>query len=86
MSASENPYGVDHQRRREELLPDAYGQPCPRCGKPMLRGQDLHLGHSEDLATNPQAVGDRIEHAHCNVKAGGELGSQRAKFRPSRTW
>lgn len=79
-------YGSEHQKRREELLPSAYNTPCPRCGDLMLRGQDLHLGHTEDLAVNPNAKGDRIEHADCNTKAGGKLGNRQAKFRPSRSW
>lgn len=79
-------YGGDHQKRRARLLPKAYNTPCPRCGEPMLRGQELDLGHSEDLVNNPRAVGDRIEHADCNRSAGGKLGSRQQRFRPSRAW
>lgn len=79
-------YGIEHQRTRALLLPEAYGRPCPRCGLPMLRGQDLDLGHSTDLAFDPQAKGDRIEHAACNRRAGQELSTRRAKFQPSRDW
>lgn len=81
-----NPRGWEHQKRRAELLPDAYGQPCPRCGRPMLRGQRLQLGHSTDLAIDPQAVGDRIEHGDCNERAGQLLATKLRKFRPSRKW
>lgn len=81
-----DPYGWEHQQRRDALLPDAYGTPCPRCRKPMLRGQDLDLGHSTDLAYDPQAIGDRIEHASCGRSAGAVLGSKLRKFRPSRKW
>ncbi|MSZ76804.1 MAG: hypothetical protein F2667_06815, partial [Actinobacteria bacterium] len=61
-----NPRGWDHQQTRERLLPHAYNTPCPRCNEPMLKGQELHLGHTIDLADDPQSKGDRIEHAHCN--------------------
>ena len=76
-------YGSEHQRRRAELLPRAYGRPCPRCGLPMLRGQVLQLGHTVDLALNPRAVGDRIEHQACNQKAGARTRNALAKYRVS---
>lgn len=79
-------YGAEHQQRREELLPDAYGKPCPRCKLPMLRGQDLDLGHSTDLALDPNAVGDRIEHTRCNRSDGAELKQRISKYRPTRKW
>jgi len=81
-----NPRGWSHQQRREQLLPHALNTPCPRCGEPMLKGQDLDLGHSVDLADDPNAVGDRIEHASCNRKAGAEAALQRKRFNPSRDW
>lgn len=84
--SSTSPYGAAHQRRRAELLPGAYNTRCPRCGQLMLRGQDLDLGHGEDLALNPGAKGDRIEHADCNRAAGGRLGQQRRQLLPSRAW
>lgn len=77
----------EHQQIRERLLPFAYNTPCPRCGEPMLRGQDLELGHIVDLADDPTPrPGDRIEHARCNEKAGAEAQQQRRKFAPSREW
>lgn len=79
-------YGNEHQKRRRELLPGAYNTACPRCGQLMLRGQELDLGHSEDLAVNPAAKGDRIEHADCNRAAGGRLGGVRRLMKPSRRW
>lgn len=79
-------YGQAHRVRREKLLPQAYNTPCPRCGHVMLRGQDLDLGHTEDLAVNPAAKGDRIEHADCNRAAGGRLGHRRRLMKPSRAW
>lgn len=79
-------YDREHKKRREEMLPRAYNTPCPRCGDLMLRGQDLDLGHSEDVVTNPNAKADRIEHATCNRGAGANIGNRRQRFRPSREW
>ena len=81
-----DPYGAEHQRIREALLPQAWGTPCPRCGETMFETDDLDLGHSVDLAVDPHAVGDRIEHASCNRAAGAELKARLSRFRPSRVW
>lgn len=59
-------YDSTHEQTRRRLLPAAYGQPCPRCHKPMLPGQDLDLGHSIPLRIDPTSRADRIEHASCN--------------------
>ena len=40
-------YGSKHQKLRKALLAKAYGQPCSRCGLPMLPGQQLHLDHDD---------------------------------------
>jgi hypothetical protein len=55
-------YGTDHQKLRAMLLPHAIGQPCPRCGQPMLEGQALDLGHIDTDRTRYSG----IEHANCN--------------------
>lgn len=53
----------------------------------MLKGQDLDLGHTVDLADDPTPrPGDRIEHTHCNRQAGIEDQQRRRKFNPSRAW
>lgn len=83
---AEPQYGVDHQRRRDELLPLAIGTLCPRCGDPMLETDELDLGHSTDHAIDPYAIGDRIEHAHCNRSAGAILRNTLERFKPSRKW
>jgi hypothetical protein len=58
-------YGWPHRRRRHELLASTpIGSPCPRCGEPMLPGQQLDLDHSP-LAPRP-GPGDRLAHASCN--------------------
>lgn len=86
MPRADSAYGREHEETKARLLPDAYNTPCPRCGKIMLRGQDLDLGHSVDLAVDPNAKGDQIEHASCNRSAGAKLGGKVAKLRPSRKW
>jgi hypothetical protein len=79
-------YDYAHQQRRDQLIPHAYGTPCPRCGEPMLRGQELDLGHSTDVVVDPNGIGDRIEHADCNRSAGAKAQAERRKFDRSREW
>jgi hypothetical protein len=69
-------YAGPHQAIRRALLPDAYGRPCPRCGFPMLPGQALDLGHTDD-----RAAYSGIEHARCNRQAGARLGNARRRAR-----
>lgn len=56
------------------LLPNAYGQPCPRCGRVMLQGQVLELDHGDSFAEDGYLG---IVHRHCNRKAGGNVGKAR---------
>ncbi|MFJ9114470.1 endonuclease domain-containing protein [Streptomyces sp. NPDC102394] len=76
-------YGYSHQALRRALLPDAYGKPCPHCGKPMLRGQSLDLDHTPDRS------GYRgMAHASCNRADGARRGNARRKRRwtTTRQW
>jgi hypothetical protein len=73
-------YSGPHQAIRRALLPDAYGRPCPRCGLPMLAGQGLDLGHTDD-----RAAYSGMEHATCNRAAGGRLGAARRQQRERST-
>lgn len=75
-SRQERGYDREHELTKARLLPAAIGTPCPRCGGTMLATDDLHLGHSTDRAIDPTARGDRIEHADCNLAAGGRLAQQ----------
>jgi len=59
-------YGWTHQKARARLLPQSYGQLCPRCGEMITPDQVLDLGHSTPLRIDASARGDRIEHAGCN--------------------
>ena len=52
----------------------------------MLRGQALDFGHVDDLALNPSAKAERVEHAECNRRAGQALGRQLLDLAPSRQW
>jgi hypothetical protein len=72
-------YSGPHQAIRRALLPYAYGRPCPRCGRPMLPGQKLDLGHTDDRAGY-----SGIEHARCNRAAGARLGNERRRARRER--
>lgn len=66
-------YGAAHLARRAALLEHLRlhpGQLCPRCHQPMHVDQALDLGHSTPLRVNRDAIGDRLEHAHCNRGAG----------------
>lgn len=81
-----NPYDAEHQRLREILIDRDMGKPCPRCGLPMIAGQDFQAGHSVDLAVDPQGKADQLEHAHCGSSAGQALSVKRARLAPSRKW
>lgn len=69
-SARQRGYDTQHDATRARLLPLAYGEPCPRCGEPMLSWQELDLGHTVPRSVDPLARADRIEHAWCNRSAG----------------
>jgi hypothetical protein len=69
-------YGGPHQAIRRALLPYAYGQPCPRCGWPMLIGQPLDLDHTDDRAGY---LG--LSHSSCNRRAGAAKGNARRRKR-----
>lgn len=66
-------YGRTHHLRRRMMLPDAWGQPCPRCGRVMFQDQPLDLDHGDP--GHEGYLG--IVHSSCNRAAGGALGRQR---------
>jgi hypothetical protein len=59
-------YGGAHQKKRAAELEQQYGRPCARCGKPMERGQELHLDH-RDGGGPSDYLG--WSHAICNLRA-----------------
>lgn len=68
-------YGWSHQRARAHALATLHdGDPCPRCGGPMYRGQALDLDHADDRASY-----HGLAHATCNRRAGGQAKAQRRK-------
>ncbi len=63
------------------------GQPCPRCGYPMLPGQRLDTGHVIDKVMGGANLGLRWEHARCGRSAGATVGNGlRQAPRRSRAW
>ena len=64
MTTTQRGYGHQHQRRRAEMLPVAYGKPCAICGQPMTADQKLDLDHTISVMLG--GIGDRIVHARCN--------------------
>ena len=58
-------YGSKHQKLRKALLAKACGQPCSRCGLPMIPGQQLHLDH--DDYDRSKWLG--FSHKVCNLRA-----------------
>jgi len=70
-SSAARGYDAAHRRRRAELLPQAYGQPCARCGAVMLPGQGLDLDHVVPIAHGGRDEAKVMVHAHCNRSAGG---------------
>lgn len=67
-------YGTEHRRLRQQLLPLAYGNPCPLCGAVMEHGQPLHLDHTEDRTGYRGMV-----HARCNILDGARRGARRLR-------
>lgn len=67
-------YDAAHRARKAMALPNAYGQPCPRCGRVMLREHILELDHGDDPGRGPYLG---IVHRRCNRRAGGNLGRSR---------
>lgn len=74
-STSERGYGPAHQALRRRLLAGYDpSDPCPRCRAPLGPDPDaIHLGHTDDRTAY---LG--LEHAHCNLRAGG-LTAQRKR-------
>jgi hypothetical protein len=75
-------YDHAHRKRRDQLLPKAYGQPCPMCGVVMLPGMALALDHSVPFVYDQRSRGDRIVHRSCNSRAGQAISARRRRKRP----
>lgn len=78
-NSAQRGYGHAHRARRQAMLPEAYGKPCPQCGVVMGPDMALDAGHSIPLAHDPNAKADRIECAECNRTAGGRTRGRSAR-------
>lgn len=83
-------YTAAEKRQRKLMLQHPpNGEPCPRCGHPMLPGQRLDTGHVVDKVLHGADLGLRWEHTTCGRSAGATLGNRlRAvvHVRTSRAW
>ncbi|WP_041253567.1 hypothetical protein [Frankia sp. EAN1pec] len=70
-TTTERGYGYAHRRERARRLPSAWGTPCTRCGQALVRGQEIHLDHTEDRTGY---LG--FAHARCNRLAGASKGGR----------
>jgi hypothetical protein len=68
---TEGRYGGKHQALRKSTQQLAYGQPCVRCGLPMLPGQSLDLDHMDDGVSHRGWA-----HSTCNRRAGAIRGNR----------
>jgi hypothetical protein len=65
-------YGAAHRELRAATVDQAAGQPCARCGQPMVVGQLVHLDHADDDPSRYLGY----SHASCNASAGASRGNQ----------
>jgi hypothetical protein len=65
-------YGPAHRRERaRQVAAFEPGQPCARCGKPIMSTADADLGHTSDRRGYTG-----LEHARCNRSAGGKTSTK----------
>lgn len=79
-------YDYSHRKERanwQALLDAGHPIRCPRCGKPIRKGQPWDLGHVVDLVLGGNPKARRPEHASCNRQAGAVLATH---VPPSRPW
>ena len=69
-------YGRRHRNIRAQLLLDAIGKLCVRCGRPIKAGQAVDLDHHDDGLHYRG-----LAHASCNRRAGAERGAALRKAR-----
>jgi hypothetical protein len=66
-------YGTAHKKRRADGLRYAWGQPCTRCGIPLVEGEEVHLDHVDGGGPDDYAG---WAHAYCNEAAAARRGNQ----------
>jgi hypothetical protein len=81
-------YGYTYQKLRKQLLPQACGTPCVRCGELMLPGQKLHLDHDDW----DRSIIRGFAHSDCNIRAAAkkaraiQTAAKRRSNRPVHRW
>jgi hypothetical protein len=85
LSTTQRGLGYDHQlTRRERLAQLRDGDPCPRCGGPMFRGQYLDLDDFPGrIFGGPQVK--VLAHRYCNRRAGARQREIAKRMRTERT-
>lgn len=69
--------GYRHQAERRRLLAALVdGVPCPLCGQPMDRAQDLDADHELPRVLGGVSGPLRLAHSRCNRSAGAALGNR----------
>lgn len=66
-------YSTEHKRTRAANIEAAYNTPCARCGRLMLRGQQLELDHVDGGGPSDYLG---FSHRECNRLAGARLGGE----------
>jgi hypothetical protein len=76
LTTTQRGLGGDHQQdRKRQLAQLRDGDPCPRCGGPMFRGQLLDLDDFPGRVFGGPQV-KRLAHRSCNRRAGAILGNR----------
>lgn len=68
--------GWQHQQRRDQLLLDAIGTPCPDCGTMMTDPAHMVADHSDPRSTGARKPADRVHCRRCSDRQGGRLSRQ----------
>lgn len=82
-STSARGYGWQHQKARKAAMASfVVGQPCARCGDPLMSRRNLELDHEDDDRTRYKG----LAHEWCNRRAGGQKSQRMAAERPLSGW
>lgn len=81
LTTTQRGLGYDHQRERKRQLAQLRdGEPCPRCGRPMFRGQFLDLDDFPGrMFGGPQTK--LLAHRSCNRRAGAYMREAAKRWR-----
>jgi hypothetical protein len=84
LTTTQRGLGYDHQReRKRQLAALRDGDICPRCGRPMFRGQYLDLDDFPGrMLGGPQVK--LLAHRSCNRSAGARLREAARRWRAAR--